>query len=170
MGIVISMAAITPKKLKIDAYRLELLNALRKEGTQHRRILKRTVTTWKTKPKFESLIGLDKKTATVLTGPSGNKEAAQRWGWINNGTPPRIIRARRAPYLRFSWPNTAKTRVGKFTSGRGSKGRNWARKRSVRHPGIKKRGWTELLTKKRRGPYILRMKRAMADAAKKTFK
>ncbi len=42
--------AITPKQLKITAYRLEILNELRKEGTVHRRALAGTVSTWKNKP------------------------------------------------------------------------------------------------------------------------
>lgn len=169
MGVTISMKAIKAKKLSVDAIRLEILNALRREGTQHRRILARTVTTWRNKPKFESLIGLTRKDMTVLTGPTGSEKAVQLWEYSDLGTRAHVIRARRAPALRFRWPSTAKTSVGKFKSGPGRRGRNWARKLFVRHPGTKARGWSKLLTKRRKKPFTKAMLAAVKKGASKSF-
>jgi hypothetical protein len=142
---------------------------LRKEGTVQRKKLEGTVKSWKNKPGFETLIGLDKGTATALTGPVGNKDAVQHWEWTDEGTKPHTIRARRKPYLRFRYPSKAKTKPGSFTSGRGSKGRNWAMVRSVSHPGTKARNWSKKLQKQRRRPYTRSMIKAIQRGAKKLF-
>jgi hypothetical protein len=170
MGVVIAFKGIKGKKLNIDAYRLEILNELRKEGTTHRQILARTVTTWKHKPTFESLIGLDRRLgATVITGPTGSDKAVKLWQWADEGTKPHTIRAKNAPALSFRTGYTAKSRVGKFTSRRSRRYGPWRRTKSVRHPGTKAREWTKILTKRRKGPFTQRMIKAMQRAAKKSF-
>ena len=104
MGTVFEFKTIKPKKLNIDAIRLELLNELRKEGTVQKKELKKTVSTWKSKPGFESLISLSGGDASILTGPVGDTEAVQHWVWTDEGTKPHRITARRAPFLRFRYP------------------------------------------------------------------
>jgi len=169
MSAVFVFKAIKPKRLKVDAYRLEILNELRKEGTTHRRILARTVTTWKNPPKFESIIGLDREGASVLTGPTGNQEAVQHWVWTDLGTRAHTISARRAPNLIFQSGYTAATQVGKYTSRKARRHGAWNRRKSVRHPGTEARGWSARLTKERQRPFEERMKAAMRRAANKSF-
>lgn len=172
MGTAISIKAIKPARLKVDGFRLALLNALRAEGVEHRRTLSQTTASWTgEKPKFESLISLAGGDATVVTGPTGSTEGAQKWQWLDEGTHPHVIRARRARTLRFRQGGfRAKTSVGKFESGAGRAASGpWRFPRSVRHPGTKARGWSALLTKRRRDPFRERIFDAMKEAGSKAF-
>jgi len=103
--------------------RLTLLNEVKKEGTVHKKELRKTVATWDgAKPKFESLVSLAKGDATVVTGPTGSDEAVNKWEWLDLGTRPHIIAARRKPTLAFQTGGfRAKTTPGRFQSRRGSK-------------------------------------------------
>ena len=49
---------IKPSKLKVDAIRLELLNEMRKVGTEVKKDFEKTTKTWKHKPKFVQSISL----------------------------------------------------------------------------------------------------------------
>lgn len=165
---------IKPARLQVDAIRQEILNELRKEGTDQRKELNKTTKTWNgEKPKFESLIGLERPpgSASVLTGPTGSDKAVNKWVWLNDGTRPHVIAARRKPRLAFQTEGfKAKTVPGKFTSGRGRRASGaWAYPVKVRHPGTKARGWSELLQKQRKRPFTNRLIRAMNRAAGKAF-
>ena len=162
------MKAIKPKRLKVDAIRLEILNALRKEGTEHKKILRKTVETWHgEKPKFETLIGLSGSDATAITGPVGSDKAVNKWHWLNGGTKIRWALMSR------DW--RSKTTPHKYQSGRGSgrvliAGRRAMQARGIRpRPGIKARGWSEDLTKQRKRPFTRAMIKAMQRGAAKAF-
>ena len=155
--------AIGPKRLNVDAVRLELLNNARKEGELVKRELEKTVMNWEEKPKFEVLFAVSQSDVILIAGPSSPAKLVERWNWINEGTDPYIIRAKRAPYLTFrigynagSRPGTLQTRRGYYV------GNYWRRKRSVRHPGIKARGWTGTITKRRMPKFIKSTNRALA--------
>ena len=148
-----TVKAIKPKKLRIDAVRLELLNALRAEGKVQREKLEQTTATWKgDKPDFESLIGLDKGNASVATGPTGNEKGVKKWGWLNEGT------AVRHAVMSKDW--RSKTSRRNFRSGAGA-GRMVHVSRKINQPGIKAREWTKLLQEQRRRPFTKRMIDAM---------
>lgn len=167
---VVVFKAITPKKLKIDGFRLEILNELRKEGTTHRQILARTTTTWKDRPTFKSDISLDRRTgAGVHTYPTGSEMAVNKWVWTDQGTKPHTIRARRAPTLRFQTGYTAKTKKRTYTSGQSSRFGPWVRPLSVKHPGTEAREWSEDLSARRQKPFEDRIRGAMKRAANKAF-
>lgn len=168
-GEVFVFKAIKPQKLKVDAFRLEILNALRREGTVHRKKLKPTVETWENPPEFESLIGLTKGDASVLTGPTGNEDAVLHWLWTNEGTEAHPIDARNAPFLQFNQNFIPKTSAGKFSSTQSASWGPMAKKTHVDHPGTKPRGWTEILSKERKKPFERAMFGAMDKAASKAF-
>jgi hypothetical protein len=165
---------VKPKKLNIAAYRTEILNELRKEGTDQRKELRKTIRTWKgEKPKFETLVGLERPpgSASVLTGPTGSDKAVNKWVWLNDGTPPHVIAARRKPTLAFRRGGfVSKTRPRWFGSRRGSPATGpWSYPKRVKHPGIEARGWSEDLQKRRRRPFTQRMVGAMQRASRKAF-
>ena len=54
----IVVKAIKPSRLREDAMRLELLNAMRRVGTGIKKDFEATTKTWKHKVKFEQLISL----------------------------------------------------------------------------------------------------------------
>jgi hypothetical protein len=172
MPTVFVFKAIKPKKMKVDAIRLEILGELRKEGTVQRKELRKTTSGWRgEKPKFESLVGLGRPPggASVLTGPTGSTKAVNKWVWTDQGTRPHLIRARRAPRLRFQTGYVPSTTPKKFTSRRSRRFGPTVRPKVVRHPGTKARGWTELLSKRRKRPFTKRMIKAMQRGATKVF-
>lgn len=169
MGVSVVFKSIKPKRLKVDEYRKQILNALRAEGAFQKKELEKTVRTWKHKPNFEFLIGLTYEDAMVVTGPTGDTFAVQLWEWTDQGTKPHTIRAKRAPALRFQTGFQAKTVRGSFRSRRSRRFGPWVRPKQVKHPGTRARLWSETLTKRRKRPFMRRMISAMQSAAKKSF-
>jgi len=163
--------AIVPKKLNVDGFRLEILNALRKEGTVQKQELRKTVTTWTDRPSFETKISLARQGgASVHTFPTGGEDAVNHWNWIDAGTAVHVITARNAPTLIFQSGYTARTSPGKFVSGQSSRHGAWRRPRSVRHPGIAPRNWSKDLSIKRQKPFEERINGAIHRAAMSAFK
>lgn len=163
--------AIKPQRLNVDGFRQEILNELRAEGRDHRKALKPTVATWKgEKPKFESLIGLERGSAgsaSVLTGPTGSEKAVWKWRWLDEGT--RI----RWALMSRDWKSKTRRRVFGSFRGRGRvviAGRRAMQRRNIRpRPGIKAREWSVTLMKRRRRPFTRRMIGAMQRAGNKAY-
>jgi hypothetical protein len=152
---------LKPKKLKIDKVRLRILNALRAEGKEIKKEFEKTVATWKgAKPTFEIAIGLTGQDAIVLVGPAGNREGAQKWGWLDGGTEAHVIRAKNAPNLVFQTGFTPKTKVQTFSSGTGSSSPPWRSVKQVQHPGIEAREWSITIVKRRKKPFTKRILKA----------
>jgi hypothetical protein len=148
-----TIKAIKPRKLNIAAVRMEILNALRAEGTVQRNLLKQTVATWEgDKPEFETLIGLDSGNASVMTGPVGSMLGVKKWNWLNEGT-----RVRRAVMSR-DW--RSKTSPRSYRSGAG-RGRVVFISRKISMPGIKAREWSRMVQEQRRRPFTTSMMAAM---------
>ena len=169
MSEVFVIKSIKPQKLNVDAFRLEILNALRKEGTVHKQKLRPTVEGWKNAPSFESLIGLTGSDATVLTGPTGNNDAVQHWVWTDQGTDAHIITAKDAPLLKFMVNYSPSTQPGSFSSTHSGSWPPWVSKRQVNHPGTRARNWTETLSKERKRPFTRAMFGAMKKAGSRAF-
>lgn len=151
--------AIKPAKLKVPKVRLELLNELRAEGRDEVRILRPTTDNWRgEKPDFDFEIGLTSREAVLLVGPTGSEKAVQKWVWLDEGTRKNYpITARRAPFLRFRSGYSPSTSPGSFKSRGAVKYGGWVQKKTVIHPGIVARGWSEMLQKRRKRPYRDRM-------------
>jgi hypothetical protein len=165
---VLNLKVIPPDKLRTGTVRLEILNALRKEGRLQVRMLEQTTQHWRgAKPSFEFLIGLTGTEAALMVGASGSGKGAQKWQWLDEGTRPHIITPRRAPYLRFqtggsagSSPGTLSTRPATPPSG------PFVRTQFVRHPGNAARQWSIVLMKERQNPFY----EALNDAVKAGLK
>jgi len=171
MAEVFVIKGIKPARLRVKEIRQEILNELRKEGTDQRRVLNPTIRTWQgEKPKFETLVGLDRPPggATVLTGPTGSEKAVNKWRWLDEGT--RI----RWALMSGNW--RSKTRPGSFSAGRGAgrvviAGRRAMMARNIRpRPGIEARNWSKILTEQRRRPFTRRIIAAMQRGSAKAFK
>ena len=150
---------IKPNKLKIDAVRLELLNELRAEGNDDKKLLERTVRNFRgRKPRFEVQIGLSGNDASVLVGPTGDVDAVEKWTRLNYGVRPHTIRAKRAPYLVFRLGYNRGTRPGTLETRRSYYvGNHWRKAKSVRHRGFEGTDWTGVVEKMRKKPYQRRM-------------
>lgn len=156
--------AIKPKKMRIDQVRLELLNALRKEGKEVKALYEQTTSTWKgDKPKFESLIGLTRNDATVVTGPTGSDKAVNKFRWLDEGT------SKRWAVMSSNW--SSKTKPGSLKSSSGSGRVVVVGKRRMKQPrpGIKARKWTEQIHKQRRKKFTQRMIKAKNKGMRKIY-
>lgn len=70
------------------------------------------------------------------------------WGYVDEGTKPHVIVARRARMLRFATGGKPKTQPGRITSGSGSKGNAVVFRPKVNHPGTKARLFTQQIAKR----------------------
>jgi hypothetical protein len=150
--------AIKPAKLKVDAIRLELLNALRKEGRVQLKDFEKTVATWDHGVEFEMLISLSGGGPQLLVGTDD-----AIYGYVNEGTKPHIIRPVNAPRLAFQGQYTPKTVPGVIGSKSGGSSGDMVYANSVQHPGTQARDFDEIIQKKNQR----RFKRAMQDAMTK---
>lgn len=155
MTLAFSVKGINPKKLDVTAIRTELINELKKEGKLQVSILDRTTRNWKReKPTFKYIVDISGSSVDLLVGPSGNKKGAQKWEWLDEGTEPHLISAKRAPHLRFRLGYNAATRPQWLNSRGHYYIGNWWRTASVvRHPGIQAREWSMTLQKQRKVPF-----------------
>ena len=169
MATTFTLKVIKPGKLNVEPFRRAMLNAVEGEGKVQQNELRKTVSTWHNKPKFDSLTSITRGNLTVITGPTGDVEAVKHWNWVDEGTRPHIIRARRAPYLRFKAGSRPKTTPRKFGSGSGSPGTQWIRKQSVRHPGTKPREWAKLLSERRKDKFRKNVIEGLQRATKRAF-
>ena len=161
MGEVFQIKLIKARKLKEDAVRLELLNALRAEGRQTAKEYEKTTASWKgKKPRFSSQISLTRSEAAVLTGPTGDAQAVEKWRRLDEGV--KALRFRGGPYQAKTQPRVIGSRGG------GPSGayvfRKWAR--HLPH-GIEAREWSVVIQKRRRRRFTRRMVGAMNRGLKR---
>lgn len=159
---------IKPKKLSIDAVRLELLNELRAEGRDSVKELEKTVRYWtKDKPKFETIIGLTGRDASVFVGPTGNTKGAQKWQWLDEGTRAHVILPRRARMLRFTVGGYSGSHPNSLDVRPAVSGTEVVFAKRVHHPGIAARNWSYLIQRRRKQKFIKRMLAAVKRGMEK---
>lgn len=117
----------------------------------------KTAATWEHRPRW-----------VVRVGPGGVSVRTDDaiWGYVDKGTKPHEIRARRAKALRFASGYTAKTRPGSIIARAGGPAPGEpAFAQSVQHPGTKARGFTRRLRAKwkQRWPKIMQDELAKAQ-------
>lgn len=155
--------SIRPVPIRPERIRLEILNALRKEGTVQKKLLRQTIVHWTgSKPTFTAEISFTGGDAALLVGPIGDTMGVKKWVWTDEGTPPHIIRPRRKSSLRFRTGYKSGSKPGTFVTGRGSYSGGWVSAKIVHHPGTKARNWSLLVIKERGLPF----KKAMTAAVK----
>lgn len=159
--------SIKPSRLKEDAIRLELLNEMRKVGTQMKADFEKTTATWMKKPKFEIVVSLTQPGPTLLVGTDdeiygyvskGTKGPYEIWAGIYTGKSSKKA-------LAFPSSFSPKTRPGVIGSSGGSSGGKKVVRPYVVHPGIKPRGFEEAIQK----IWKTKFKRAMEAAMRKAI-
>lgn len=130
--------------------------AVRQSALDAQTMYQTTVATWTHQPTF------------VLqhenTGRWGIKTDSEIYGYVDKGTPPHEIVARRAPLLRFTVPFTAKTKPRFIASYAGSRGDQWVSKKSVHHPGTKARQFSQIIQQRAQAPTANRLRAALKQA------
>ncbi len=127
----------------------EIAAELKKAGDDVRKNYEAITANWRHKPNFEVRFQTTAAYIGFLVTPSED-EAGRIFGWVDMGTKPHSIRARRVPYLKFRWPYEPKTLPGLGRvrlGGGGTYGPNWATKKEVQHPGTEPRNFSRELTR-----------------------
>lgn len=129
---------------------------LLRQGKIVERMYKKTVRTWKNKPRFKTKVrgkrmryGMGYE---LTVSYDRRTKGGQHYFYTDWGTKRHVIRARRAPRLRFRTKSTPKTRVRVIGSRRGSRGGTWAAPKAVMHPGTEARMFTAEIQDRRREP------------------
>ncbi len=156
---------IKPSKLRVDAMRLVLLNAVRKTGTGIKADFEKTTATWKNKPKFEQQISLS-------GGPQVEIYTTDEiYGYVDQGTKPHEIWAgyytgkSDKKVLAFASKSTPKTKPGVIGSFGGSSGKVDTFRPYVQHPGGAPRNFSKEIQKQWTPKFKRRMEKAMKQAA-----
>lgn len=160
---------VKPSKMRIDAFRLEFLSALKKAGREVVKDFEKTVATWNKKPAF--------LVAVSLTGPGPILEVYTEdeiYKYVSRGTKPHLIWAgyytgkSDHKVLAFPSSSTPKTRPGFIGSGAGSRSKSTTYRPYVQHKGIKARKFEEAIAKGRMSWFKKEMEAAMRRAAQKS--
>lgn len=99
----------------------------------------KTVSTWEHKPDFK----ITEQSENFIVSTDD-----EVFGFVDLGTKPHVIVAKRARVLRFATGGKPKTSPGKITSGSGSKGGDVVFRPRVNHPGTKARLFTQQIAKR----------------------
>jgi hypothetical protein len=88
------------------------------------------------------------------------------WGYVDKGTRPHVIRARRAAVLAFTSGYSAKTRPGSIIATSGGPTGDARFAKEVQHPGTKARGFTRRLRAKWKEKWPRLVSQAVAGAVR----
>lgn len=151
---------IKPSRLRVDAMRLQLLNDMRKVGTQIKNDFEKVTATWKTQVKFEQQISL-------AGGPQVEIFTTNKiFGYVDQGTRPHVIKPKRAKALRFQSGYKAKTTPGVIGSSAGGPFGPVVFSKGVDHPGNKPGNFSKEIQK----IWTPKFKRAMEASMSKVAK
>lgn len=153
-----------PKTLKVDAFRLAFLNALRQTGRDIIKDFEKTTATWKNKPVFEMQISLSGGLQVEVYTED------EIYRYVDKGTKPHNIwpgfytGKSDKKVLAFSSKSTPKTIPGVIGSSAGSVGAVDTFRPYVKHPGTKARRFSEEIQKKWQKIFKTRMEQALKQA------
>lgn len=119
-------------------------------------LFQNTTRTWQHKPTFET-----------IKQPRGwaIKTTDQIYNWVDQGTRPHTITAKNVPFLVFRYPYRSATVPNVISSRAAARGNNWARKRSVQHPGTEARNFTDIIIRRLQQRAANRVRQALNDAS-----
>jgi hypothetical protein len=160
---------IKPKRLKEDAFRLFMLNALRKFNTTMKKEYAKTTRTWTHKVTFEGLVSLQGSKFTSMVDTSD-----VIFGYVDKGTGQAAGHGGLYPIaphppkkaLRWNSKFSAKTVPGVVGSLPGYSGGDPVYAKKVMHPGIRPRGFTKNIEKVFQGKFTKACEEAMSQFAK----
>lgn len=156
------MISLKPIKPKTTAAKLRAVEAAVKAQTQQSakelvQDYEKTYQTWEHKPR-----------PTVLVSTKGVSVRIDDaiWNYVDKGTRPHEIRARRAKALAFASGYTAKTRPGSIIARNGGPHGESRFAQVVQHPGTKARGFTVRLRAKWKAKWPKDMQAAISKAVR----
>ena len=85
------------------------------------------------------------------------------YAYVDKGTRPHTIRARRVAALRFALGGRPKSRVNTIASYKGAQGKQWMSKKEVHHPGSAARNFTPVINTRTKQFMARRANQAMRE-------
>jgi len=157
------LEAIAPKNLPTGhEYAQVIEKSVQKTGNLIQRDLQATTRTWKHKPGFTVSVISSGGEYSVVAGTDD-----KIYGFVDAGTKPHIIKAKRSKYLRFAGGYRAKTRVGIIGSQEGGPFGADTFRKSVHHPGFPGRKFIITIQKRRQKTIEQETSQAVAKVARK---
>lgn len=143
------LQAIRPRKspaYKLADFEKAMNRALDKTGTAMMRDFRRTVATWEHKPTFRVMAKVFKVGSRIVSITVGTDD--EIYGYVSHGTKPHVIRAKPGGVLAFPSGYQAKTKPGRFLSGKGERFGPTVAAKEVKHPGTEPRKFDELVAER----------------------
>lgn len=154
--------AVKPKKLKVDAFRLEFLTMLHKAEREMKKDFEKTTSTWDEDVEFESQISL-KGGPTLLVGTDN-----ETYALVNDGAPPHRIYPKRKKSLQFQTGYKPKSSPGVIGAVQGGKFGETVKRAFVNHPGHEARKFDITIQKMWKKKFKRMAEDAMRKAARKS--
>ena len=157
----IQIKAIKPPRINPQAYQDVMLKELGYQADQVMRLYILVTRTWKHRPKFRVDFQFDDRPVSA-GGGAGYAVTTDDpiFHYVDQGTRPHTIRARRGGLHAFQSKFSPKTRRRVLGSRQGSRSGSLVRPKEVRHPGTQAREFTQEIQKRRRNPFFNAMKKA----------
>lgn len=154
---------IKPSRFKDEAFKAAIVAEANRVAQEMVKDFEATTATWEHEVKFEAVVDVDPN-VEVLVGTDD-----KIYGYVNDGTKPHPIFARRARALSFQWGGKgsyrAKTRPKVIGSTPGGPTGPQVARPYVQHPGTDAREFDTTIEKKWRPRFLRLMEKAMAEAA-----
>ncbi len=163
MASALAWKTIKPARLKDKSLRITLINKARKIGNAMKRDFLETTKTWEHKVEFSIDVSTKGQGPAVLVGTDD-----EIYGYVNDGTPPHIIRPVHAKMLRFATGYAAKTSPGVLASGSGGASGSIAYAKIVHHPGTKARNFDKVIADKWQSRFKSEMEDALREFRKES--
>ena len=151
---------IKPKRFQAQVFRAIIKAAMKQTGVDIKKDFEQTTATWKHKPKFEILLGIERGAEVMVSTDD------EIYRWVNDGTEEHIILPVNAQALRFREGFIPKTRPGSLISAEGASFGRVLFRAGVIHPGTEARDFEKQIYKKWQPRFKRRMEQAMKQAAK----
>jgi len=166
-GVRLSIKAVRPRKgINPRVFFKAIEKQLKKEAKIVVRLYKKTVKTWKNKPRFRverpRLLQIGMATTIYTT--------SDIYRYVDLGTKPRTIKPKKGKYLTFKVGGRAKTRAKVVGSSRGAPGTQWVRTKKVRRHRIKARRFSFEIKKRRTPHFSANMRKVIRRANRLAFK
>ncbi|MFH1553483.1 MAG: hypothetical protein ABII76_01270 [Pseudomonadota bacterium] len=156
--------AITPGQVSWGSAMSHLRDGLDEVGKLLLKYHEQATHTWEPKVDFKVKIGRVLTSSKELRVDITTND--KRYLYVDQGTKPHIIRAKRAKTLAFPSQFTPKTRPGEIGSGHGSHGGPTVYTQEVHHPGTKPRKFSVEIVKRSADSTEAIMQKAMDKVAK----
>jgi len=161
---VLVVKPIQPKKFNDKVFFDEFEKVAKKTAKDIEKDFKKTVATWDTKVKFETIIAVGPKSVDILVATDN-----EVYGYVDRGTKEHLIQPKKPDgVLAFKSRYRPKTIPNMIGSRSGGSSGDTVFAKWVIHPGTKARNFSKVISKKWKPIYKRRIEQAISRANKKS--